>query len=161
MRSRKIIDLLFSFLQSGDKDLETADLWKLKSTKPVRSPSPHNAFKKWRKAGIKPSESKNAINDSKTKKDKNNEEDMSLLKFFAIVSIQFRSSSRRCRLFIIDVTRVNCSIRLTLTRHGIYRSRSYLVFVINLDQFPRLNWIKLTRLGHFYLCFYSYCTHKV
>ncbi|XP_019869540.1 inositol-trisphosphate 3-kinase homolog isoform X3 [Aethina tumida] len=69
---------------SGDKDLETADLWKLKSTKPVRSPSPHNAFKKWRKAGIKPSESKNAINDSKTKKDKNNEEDMSLLKFFAI-----------------------------------------------------------------------------
>ncbi|CAH0555216.1 unnamed protein product [Brassicogethes aeneus] len=70
---------------SGEKDLEATDLWKYKHTKPVRSTSPHNAFKRWRKSSLKPSESKNAINDSKTNtKENGSEEDMSLLKIFAI-----------------------------------------------------------------------------
>ncbi|XP_057652786.1 inositol-trisphosphate 3-kinase homolog isoform X2 [Diorhabda carinulata] len=72
--------------KSSDKDIEVADVWKTRG-KPVRSPSPHNAFKRWRiKANLKAAESKNGIEGSKlavNSKDKN-EEDMSLLKFLAI-----------------------------------------------------------------------------
>lgn len=78
----------FFLLQSNDKDLEVADLWK-RHRKTVRSPSPSNAFKCWRiKSNLKSAESKNAINASKlaiSSKDRS-EEEMSFLKFLAIVS---------------------------------------------------------------------------
>lgn len=71
---------------SSDKDIEVADLWK-KRGKTVRSPSPHNAFKRWRiKSNLKAAESKNGLDGSKlaiNSKDRT-EDDMSLLKFLAI-----------------------------------------------------------------------------
>ncbi|CAH1115236.1 unnamed protein product [Psylliodes chrysocephalus] len=72
--------------RSSDKDIEVADLWK-KRGKTVRSPSPHNAFKRWRiKSNLKAAESKNGLDGSKlaiNSKDRT-EDDMSLLKFLAI-----------------------------------------------------------------------------
>ncbi|XP_072393091.1 inositol-trisphosphate 3-kinase homolog isoform X3 [Diabrotica undecimpunctata] len=71
---------------SSEKDLEVADLWK-KRGKTVRSPSPHNAFKRWRiKTNLKAAESKNGIDGSKLaiNSKERTEEDMSLLKFLAI-----------------------------------------------------------------------------
>lgn len=79
-----------------------ADIWKNRhaSIKPssvrTTTDSPHSTFKRWRKsvAGLKLSESKNAINSSKLTVNNYcfdrgaSEEDMSLLKFLAIVSIK-------------------------------------------------------------------------
>jgi hypothetical protein len=76
-------------LQNGDKDIEVTDIWK-RHPKTVRGGSPHNAFKRWRKsAGLKLSESKSAISGSRLAVgDKGGDEDMSLLKFLAIVSVR-------------------------------------------------------------------------
>lgn len=81
-------------LQTGDKDVEVSDIWKSRRNKPnVKSESPHNAFRRWRKsASSKLSESRSGTNDSKTpvnSREKDPEEDMSLLKFLAIVSTAF------------------------------------------------------------------------
>lgn len=78
-------------LQTGDKDVEVSEIWKSRRNKPnVKSESPHSAFRRWRKsASSKLSESRSGTNDSKTpvnSKEKDSEEDMSLLKFLAIVS---------------------------------------------------------------------------
>lgn len=59
-------------LQNGEKDIEVSDFWK-------RRPRAGSPLKRWRKV-----QSKSAING--TKIEKNGEEDMSLLKFLAIVS---------------------------------------------------------------------------
>ncbi|XP_074031719.1 inositol-trisphosphate 3-kinase-like protein isoform X2 [Leptinotarsa decemlineata] len=83
-RNTPILDCFIS--TASDKDIEVADLWK-RHGKTVRSPSPHNAFKRWRiKSNLKAAESKNGINGSMlaiNSKDRT-EEDMSLLKFLAI-----------------------------------------------------------------------------
>ena len=78
----------FTLLQNGDKDIEVTDIWK-RHPKSVRAASPHSAFKRWRKsAGLKLTETKSAINGSRVAVgDKGGEEDMSLLKFLAIVSV--------------------------------------------------------------------------
>lgn len=70
-------------LQSSDQDVEDSEIWKSgRHGKTIRSPSPHNAFKRWRKAN----QSKHAINGTKTIDSIKSEEEMSLLKFLAIVS---------------------------------------------------------------------------
>lgn len=79
----------YSLLQPNEKDIEVADLWKHHG-KTVRSPSPHNAFKRWRiKSNLKRAESKSGVNGSNMaihSKEQRAEDDMSLLKFLAIVS---------------------------------------------------------------------------
>lgn len=63
--------------------MEVSELWKSRRQKPE---SPHSAFRRWRKsASLKLTETKNA-NSKIANKEKNSEEDMSLLKFLAIVS---------------------------------------------------------------------------
>lgn len=77
-------------MQNGDKDIEVADIWKSRHSKPVRAPSPHSAFKRWRKsATMKLTDTKSAINGQQKVTDKGQEEDMSLLKFLALVSFKF------------------------------------------------------------------------
>ncbi|KAF7287393.1 hypothetical protein GWI33_001747 [Rhynchophorus ferrugineus] len=69
-------------LSTSDQEIEASQIWKPgRHGKTIRSPSPHNAFKRWRKAN----QSKNALNGRKRGTDSINiEEDMSLLKFLAI-----------------------------------------------------------------------------
>ncbi|CAG9862384.1 unnamed protein product [Phyllotreta striolata] len=73
--------------KSSDKDIEVAEIWKKRGGKTVRSPSPHNAFKRWRiKSNLKAAESKNGLDAAKLaiNSKEGSEEDMSLLKFLAI-----------------------------------------------------------------------------
>lgn len=84
------ISLLF---QTGESDVEVTGLWKTRRTKPAvrSSESPHTAFRRWRKsASLKlTSDPKGGSTEQKivaNGKDKNAEEEMSLLKFLAIVS---------------------------------------------------------------------------
>lgn len=69
-------------LSPSDHEIEASEIWKPgRHGKTIRSPSPHNAFKRWRKAN----QNKNALNGTKRGPDIINvEEDMSLLKFLAI-----------------------------------------------------------------------------
>lgn len=69
-------------LSTSEQDVEVSEIWKNgRQGKTIRSPSPHNAFKRWRKAN----QNKHAINGTKHTIDSlNREEDMSLLKFLAI-----------------------------------------------------------------------------
>lgn len=82
--NRIYVNTLINFAQTGEKDVEVAELWKGRRQKPE---SPHSAFRRWRKsASLKLSEAK-TTNSKIGGKDKNTEEDMSLLKFLAIVSV--------------------------------------------------------------------------
>lgn len=75
-------------LQSSEKDVEIPEIWKGKRSKTIRSSSPpHNAFKRWRKSttAIK-SSSESKITNNNSCSTNAAEEDMSLLKFLAIVS---------------------------------------------------------------------------
>ncbi|XP_060529452.1 inositol-trisphosphate 3-kinase homolog isoform X4 [Cylas formicarius] len=67
---------------ANDAEAENTDFWKnSRHGKTVRSPSPHNAFKRWRKAN----QTKSAINGGKHNSESiNSEDDMSFLKFLAI-----------------------------------------------------------------------------
>ncbi|VEN45973.1 unnamed protein product [Callosobruchus maculatus] len=68
----------------SEKDIEVAGLWK--HSKPVRSTSPHNAFKRWRMKSNLKAEQKNGLNGSNvTVQGKENEKNnMSLINFLAI-----------------------------------------------------------------------------
>ncbi|CAH1155942.1 unnamed protein product [Phaedon cochleariae] len=81
VRKTHLFDCFIS--TSSDKDVEVADLWK-RQKKTVRSPSPHNAFRRWRiKTNLKAAE-KHGINGSKMTISSKSDEEMSLLKFLAI-----------------------------------------------------------------------------
>lgn len=88
-----VFSKIFPLFQTGENDVEVAEIWKSRRTKPTvrSSESPHNAFRRWRKsASLKlTSDSKGGNNEQKTavnSKEKSVEEEMSLLKFLAIVS---------------------------------------------------------------------------
>lgn len=71
-------------MQTGEKDVEVSELWKGRRQKPE---SPHSAFRRWRKsASLKLSESSRSGNSKVNNKEKSPDEEMSLLKFLAIVS---------------------------------------------------------------------------
>ncbi|XP_018575140.1 inositol-trisphosphate 3-kinase homolog isoform X2 [Anoplophora glabripennis] len=77
--------LLDCFISAtSEKELEATESGRERST---RSPSPHNAFKRWKiRTNLKSAESRNALNGSKfaTNSKDRTEDDMSLLKFLAI-----------------------------------------------------------------------------
>ncbi|CAH1953823.1 unnamed protein product [Acanthoscelides obtectus] len=72
----------------SEKDIEVAGLWK--HSKTVRSPSPHNAFKRWRMKSNLKAEQKNGLNGSNaTVQSKENEKNnMSLINFLAINALE-------------------------------------------------------------------------
>ncbi|CAG9760595.1 unnamed protein product [Ceutorhynchus assimilis] len=70
-------------LSASEPEVEDSEIWKsARHGKTIRSPSPHNAFKRWRKANQNKHQD---INGAKRCLDSfKNEEEMSLLKFLAI-----------------------------------------------------------------------------
>lgn len=77
---------MFLYLQTNDKDIEVSRVWKSRpSTSPVRSETAHTGFKRWRRNNaLKPP--KVAVNGTNALPPEKCKEEMSLLKFLALVS---------------------------------------------------------------------------
>lgn len=82
---RRIIVIFI--LQSNDKDIDVADFWKCKPTKSsVPTETSKSAFKRWRKNNGAAKNQNSQPNKQTDTQEKKKDEDMSLLKFLALVS---------------------------------------------------------------------------